>query len=109
MERITYAFLGSVLGAVIGVVGWWLYGLGNSLNFNGPGMDPVLRHWLLWSSGAFGAIGFVFREYVGDAVGDTISAIFHFESNYPPNEGSKILVGLVFTAIIIAAIWFSSP
>ncbi len=109
MERITYALLGSVFGAVIGVVCWWLYGLGHSLNYDGPGMDPVLRHWLVWSSGAFGIVGFVFREHVGDVVGDTISAVFLFESNQPPNESVRTLVALVFIAIIIAAIWFSAP
>jgi hypothetical protein len=108
-ERIFYAAIGSVFGAVLGVGCWWLYGLGNSLNYYGPGMDPVLRHWLTYSSGAFAVIGFVFRERVGDAVGDTINAIFHFESNHPPNENAGVWVALVFAAIIIAAIWFTAP
>jgi len=109
MERLTYALISAVFGAVIGVVCWWLYGLGLSLNYTGPGMDPVLRHWLIWSSGAFGAIGFVLRERAADVVGDAISAIFHFEFNQTPGESKGILVALMLIAIIIAAIWFTAP
>ena len=109
MDRIAYALLGSIFGTVIGGGGWWLYGLGHSLNYNGPGMDPVLRHWLVWSAGAFGAAGFILREYVADALGDTINAVLHFESNSAPRDGAGALVGLVFTAIIVAAIWFTVP
>jgi hypothetical protein len=108
-ERCAYSVLGVVFGAFIGLACWWLYGLGNSLNYNGPGMDPILRHWLTYSCGSFAAVGFLFRERVGDAIGDTINAIFHFESNHPPGEGERILVGVVFTAIIIAAIWYTTP
>ena len=109
VDRITYAFIGAIFGALIGVACWWLYGLANSLNYYGPGMDPVLRHWVTYAGGAFGVIGFLFRERVGDTIGDTISAIFHFEANERPGERTNPIVALVFIAIIVAAIWFSVP
>ena len=107
-ERFSYALIGFIAGALVGVVCWWLYGLAHSLNYHGPGMDPVLRHWVTYSSGAFAAIGFLFGERVGDVFGDTINAIFHFEVNYTPRESSTVF-GIVLLAIIIAAIWFTVP
>jgi hypothetical protein len=108
-ERISYALIGAFFGAIIGVAFWWLYGLAHSLNFSGIDIDPVLRHWLTYSSGAFAIFGFVFREHVGDVFGVVMSAVFHFESNQSSNESAGIWVGLVFLAIVIAAIWFSAP
>ena len=109
VDRVTYAIIGAVLGALIGVACWWLYGLAHSLNYFGPGIDPMLRHWLTYSGGAFAAIGFLFRQRLGDAVGDTIGAIFHFEQNLAPEGRVSPLFVLVFLALIIAAIWFTVP
>ena len=61
-DRITYAFIGAIFGALIGVGCWWLYGLAHSLNYDGPGIDPVLRHWVTYAGGAFGVIGFLLRQ-----------------------------------------------
>jgi hypothetical protein len=44
-----------------------------------------------------------------DFAGDTISAILHFEFNDTPGNGTRWLVALVFVAICIAAIWFTTP
>ena len=83
IDRITCAFFGLLFGALIGVACWWLYGLAFSLSYDGPGLDPVLRHWVVWVGGAFGVLGFWFRERMGDFIGSTISAIFHFEADQP--------------------------
>ena len=109
MERITYALIGAVFGALIGVVCWWLYGLGSSLRFTGLGIDPALRHWLFWSATAFGVVGFVFRARVGSFAGDILSAVFQLESNYSSGGSISVVFGLVLVAIIVAAIWFSVP
>lgn len=108
-DRITYAFIGAIFGALIGVGCWWLYGLAHSLNYYGPGIDPVLRHWVTYAGGAFGVIGFFLRQRLGDAVGDTIGAIVHFEANESPRRRASPFLVLVFLAIIVAAIWFSVP
>lgn len=108
-ERITYALIGATFGALVGAVCWWLYGLAHSLNYDGPGMDPVLRHWLTYVTAAFAVFGFIFRERVGDIVGDSLTAIFHFEVNEAPGQSASAVVALVFLAIIIAAIWFTVP
>lgn len=110
LDRLSYALVGILFGTFIGLAGWWLYGMAYSLNYDGPGMDPALRHWLTWACGAFGIIGFLFRERVGDVIGETLSAILHFESGEgrSPNPVGAIFF-LVFMAIVIAAIWFTAP
>ena len=108
-DRIFHAAFGALFGALIGAACWWLYGLGHSLNYSGPGMDPVLRHWIIWTSAALAVIGFVFRVSVADAVGDIISGIFHFETNDTSGHGLRTVASLVCLAIVIAAIWHTTP
>jgi hypothetical protein len=108
-ERIAYAVLGAIFGALIGTVCWWLYGLALSLNYDGPGMDPILRHWLTFSTAAYAALGFIFGERAGDIVGDSLSAIFHFEIDEVPGQSAGAVVGLVLILIIVAAVWFTVP
>jgi len=108
-DRLGCALLGGIWGALIGVACWWLYGLANSLNYDGPGFDPILQHWIKYVGDAFALLGFVFRERLGDLVDDTVAGIFHFEANDAPGSGARLIVGLVFLAIIIAAIWHTVP
>lgn len=108
-KRLSFLLIGASFGAFIGIVFWWLYGLAHSLNYDGPGVAPVIRHWLTHAATAFALIGFVFRERVGDVVGDTLKVILQFEIDQPPGNFSGWLVAIVFSAIIIAAIWFAVP
>ncbi|MBT9540419.1 hypothetical protein [Thiobacillus sp.] len=109
VDRITYALIGALFGALVGVACWWLYGLAHSLNYHGPSIDPVLRHWVTYAGWAFAAIGFLFRQRLANVIGDTINAIFHFEVDIAPDERRGLVVGLVFLVIIVAAIWFTVP
>lgn len=106
-ERLTFALIGLFFGVLLGAACWWLYGLAHSLNYDGPGMDPKLRHWITCSGAAFAALGFLFRDRVGEFVGDVIGAIFHFECDDTPGKHASPLLGCVFLAIIVAAIWFT--
>ena len=72
-------------------------------------MDPVLRHWVTWTSAALAVLGFVFRQNVANVAGDIISGIFHFEINDLPSQGLSTLACLVCLAIVIAAIWHTTP
>lgn len=108
-DRLEYALIAAFFGAIIGMAGWWLYGMAHSLNYDGPGMDPVLRHWVQYTGGVFAALGFIFRERAADAVGDTVSGILHFEFNEEPGRAASAWVGCVVLAIALAAIWFTSP
>lgn len=107
-DRIQYALVGAALGAAVGVAGWWLYGLAHSLNYDGPGMDPVLRHWLQACAGLFAAMGAVFGAAVVSFVADALGAMLNFEFDELRTRSSGFY-GLVLLAILLAAIWFTTP
>ena len=105
-DHLGHTLIGAVVGMIIGVIGWWLYGLAHSLNYSGPGMDPVLKHWLTWAGLSYAVLGLVLRERSADLFAATISAIFHFEIDQAPRN-SGLLVNLIFSVILVAAIWFT--
>ncbi len=108
MNRISYAFISACFGALIGVAGWWLYGTAHSLNYDGPEMAPVLRHWLRWTVITYGCLGFWLQHHAAEVVADTFAAIFHFEINDAPDRAARLALSLVFCAICLAAIWFTA-
>ena len=108
-DRLGYAMISAFFGAVVGIAGWWLYGLTHSLNYTGPAMDPVLRHWLVCSTSVFAALGFFFKDTAADFLADAVSAIVHFEFNEASGNAARYGVSLVFIALCIAAIWFTTP
>lgn len=107
-DRLTYAALSGVCGLLLGLLGWFLYGMAYSLSYDGPGMDPVLRHWLVGVGGGFAVLGFFFGARVADWVGDTLSAILHFEWDRTPYRAGTAFV-LVLVVLMVAAVWFSAP
>ena len=107
-DRLYEALFGATAGGAVGVAGWWLYGLAHSLNYNGAEMDPILKHWIICSGVSFAILGFLFPQRLGALLGDTISAILHFEAGTTPRSGSNFF-SLIFLAIIVAAIWFTVP
>ena len=108
-DRFGYALISAVFGLVIGFAGWWLYGTAHSLNYDGPGMDPVLLHWLRSTVAVFAVLGLVFKEAAADFVADTFNAILHFEFDDSPGHTVRWFMSLVLFALLIAAIWFTTP
>jgi hypothetical protein len=107
VDRLSYALIGFIFGAVLAAIGWWLYGLAFSLRYYGSGIDPSLRHWVIYVGGAFAVLGFIFREGVGDAVGNVLHAIFDFEEGSSSGRGMSFAGSLILLALIGAAIWFT--
>ena len=107
-DRLTYAALGGLFGALLGLLGWFLYGLSYSLRYDGPGMDPVMRHWVAGLGTTFAVLGFVFGARSADWLGDALSAVFHFEMDQHHKRPSAVFT-LVLLALLVAAIWFSAP
>jgi hypothetical protein len=84
------------------VMCWWLYGLAHSRQLYGAGIDPSIRHWVVYIGGAFAVLGFFFREGVGDSAGNALQEIFDFE------EGRDIsfVDALILFALVGTVIWF---
>lgn len=108
-DRLTYALIAAFFGALLGCAGWWLYGMAHSLNYSGRPMDPVFRHWVIGSAGAFAVPGFVVGARAADVVGDAFSAIFHFELNQAPGQAAGLAAGLIFLVLVGVALWFTTP
>ena len=105
----SYALIGVLLGALVGIACWWLSGLAHSLTYHGPGIDPVLRHWVAGLGGAFGFIGLVFGPKMGNALGDAVSAIFHFEADDSPSGYIGGCFLLTYVALAVLVLWHSVP
>jgi hypothetical protein len=103
LDRITFAVIGFVFGSLLAGLGWFLYGIGMSGRLSGASIDPELMHWIQYVGGAFAALGFLFKDRVGSAVGDVFAAIF----NYEGGRDSRLnwWQALFILAITAAAIW----
>ena len=101
--RLGYGLVGAIFGCIFGGIGWWLYGLAHSLNYNGPGIDPILRHWVTWSGSVFAVYGLLFGPLLGAFVRDMLSAIFRFEIDVAPRN-PNLGVSLIFITIVAVAI-----
>ena len=108
-ERFGYACISAFFGAVLGVACWWLYGLAHSLSYDGPGLDPVLRHWVVWLASGFFLLGFIMSARAEEVLGDLWNAVFHFEFEQTPDASARLVCSLAFLTIVIVAIWFSAP
>jgi hypothetical protein len=105
IDRVIYAAIGALFGALIGAACWWLYGLAYSLRYDGPGIDPSLLHWVKQFGAVFAITGFVLRDKAGDVVGHLVGAIFNFEADRHQADLPVWLAVLVLAGIA-ALIWF---
>lgn len=109
IDRLIYALMAAFFGALLGGVGWWLYGMANSLTYSGHPLDPVFRHWVIGGAAGFGVLGFVMGARVADVAGDAFNAMLHFEFSEVPYRTASVLALLLFCALLLAAIWFTTP
>jgi hypothetical protein len=82
IDRLTYAFLGAVSGAIIGVVCWFLYGLAFSSQLLGMGLNPEMLPWVKALAILFAVIGLVLKDSVGAVVGNALTFLFSVESGH---------------------------
>lgn len=106
MDRLVYALIGAGFGALLGVAGWWLYGLGMSVRYLGPGIDADLLHWVKAGAAVFAALGFLFKDRVGGLLGGSIAGVARFEAGRTEERhltGAQIVVALV---VLAALAWY---
>jgi hypothetical protein len=104
-DRLGYALIGAFFGALVGLLGWWVYGFAHTLRYRGPGIDPLLRQWIVLGSVIFAALGFILRERAADVVAGALSAVLGSEpTSVSARVGSAVLRGVVLV-IVVALIW----
>jgi hypothetical protein len=113
IDRLQFALIGLFFGSVLGAAGWYLVvGRGSSLHRLYPALDALantdIGSWIKYVGGAFAVVGFIFKEYVGDALGETTAVIYRAESRHFlfPFTGSGIVL-LALVAVIVL-VWKSS-
>jgi len=106
LDRLSYALIGAVLGALLAVACWWLYGLAFSLRYNGPGIDPQLLHWVKALGGVFAVLGFLLRDKVGSVVGDAFATILNFESDHTRTQHVSWWQAVFFLVVVAGLVWF---
>jgi len=102
-DRLTYALIGLVFGAVLAVMLWWLYGLGLSMGLHLAGTSPAprLMPWLVGVGGGCALAGFVLKDRVGDLVGAAISLVYRVESGEVRHEVSGGVMALVLVGVVV--------
>lgn len=107
-DRLLFALIGFLIGAGIGALLYLLYDLGFSgyrqLGDFLPVQHASLATWVNVAGGAFAAIGFLYRDKVGDALGESAAQIYRFEAWwYRP---VRLLAELAIVAAIAVAAWY---
>lgn len=104
-DRLGYAFIGFILGTVVAVVLWYLFDLGFSTRRNHPVVHAGLWTWVKYIGGFFAAVGFLFRDRVGDAVGGASRVVYDHESRRDSNPEVPRWLALAVLVGVIAAVW----
>jgi hypothetical protein len=105
-DRLAYALIGFMFGALIAMVRWYLYDAGFSRRYNAPEIHASLSSWIKYVGGFFATIGFLFRDGVGTAIGRTSSEVYEYEANRNSNpEVSRWLVVVALVAVVVGP-WY---
>ena len=106
-DRLAFALIGFVFGALIATVLWFLYDLGFSRQHNHPEIQVGIGTWIKYVGGLFALIGFFFKAKVGDAAGETTNQVYEYESgNY---HLPTWLVVVVLAGVAVAVWYFTRP
>ncbi|MDP3832472.1 MAG: hypothetical protein Q8Q82_00795 [Hydrogenophaga sp.] len=106
-DRLAYALLGAVFGAMTGVVVWLLLGFGawprGSLSIRGAGLVTLAEYMALIGA----VLGFTLKGKIGDIVGSVIATIFSIRTGTPQAHSWEVPNWLkVAVAVSVAiAIW----
>jgi hypothetical protein len=108
LDRLSYAVIGFVLGSIVAVILWWLYGLGLSYQW-GPlphSPAPALLPWLAVVGGGFGVVGFFLKEKVGDLAGSAVRGIYEAETlEHQSSDLPEWLVVAILVAVVVV-VWY---
>lgn len=108
-DRLAYAFIGFIFGALASVLMWIFLHAGRMGSMRGNVFDPELRSWIEIAGCVFAVIGFVARDGVGGAIGGSLDATW---KDAAPRSGgeSEVPSWVVVVAVLVlaagAAFWY---
>ncbi|MES2932727.1 MAG: hypothetical protein V4805_04490 [Pseudomonadota bacterium] len=102
-DRLSYALIGCVLGAILAVILWFLYDKGFSIRVRGPQLHMDLQSWIKYCGGGFAILGFLFKDNVGTLLGFSGAEVYRHEAYRVPV--GEVLFGLAIIAVA-AGLWY---
>ena len=106
MDRLTYAVIGAVFGSLLGVICWFLYGLGFSNQFRGMNLHAEALPWVKVFASLFGALGFILKDRAGTILGNSIAGLFSAESGRDHGPNLSLGAGFVVLAVVAGIVWY---
>lgn len=108
-DRLSYAAIGLVLGLLLAIVLWWVFGAGFGRHHGSLGSRSELLPWLKYIGGGGALAGFVLKERVGDLVGGSIHAVYDTQTQSSADvEVPRWLFALVLVAVVVGVWYFYS-
>ena len=106
-NRLIYAALGAISGAVLGVAGWFLYGMEFSHSVNQPGRGNTnLLYWVYTSAGMFAVYGFLYKDKVADVAAADAEVMVEREVNsYFPRF--SWLGAFIVVVLVAGFVWYN--
>lgn len=108
IDRLAYALIGAIAGAVVAFLVGWMLGFGvwprGSLSFRGAGLLTTMKYMAV--SG--GIVGFIWKEKVGDVAGSVIQMVFQIRTGEADSDNAwhvPFWVKLLFLAAVAFAVW----
>jgi hypothetical protein len=107
MDRLTYAFLGFLSGALLAAVLYLLFEQGWSWRRYGPSTQMGFQAWLTYLGGGFAITGFLFRFHVGTVVGWAFKLLYHWQMWWRhENPRMPAWRGFLWLLAAMVAFWF---
>ena len=100
-DRIGYAIIVFIFGAILGLILFCLYDAGLSLRVSSKRYDMGLLNWIKYCGGIFAILGFFLKSRVGDIFGGSSKVISDYETykdlrtDIPSWVVAAVLIGVV--------------
>lgn len=104
-DRLGYALIGLVFGAILGLGVWFLYDAGLSVRMGAPEIHLGLFGWVKVLGGGFALLGFLFKADAGAATGGTVREIHDYEARKTPALDIPGWLAIALCIAIAASIW----
>ena len=105
-DRLAYALIGAVFGAVIGAALWYFYDAGFSSRIGAPEIHAGLAAWVQYAGGFFAVLGFLFKAGVGSAVGGTVNEVYDYERGKRPNAAIPVWFAVILVVAIAVCVCY---
>lgn len=103
-DRLTYALIGALFGALTGFMVWLVLGFGawprGSLSFRGAGLVTLAEYMALIGA----VLGFILKDKAGDILGSVIATVFSIRTGTPHTHSWEVPNWLKVAVVVSVAV-----